>query len=228
MRSGVRAVFAEWARFILGLVVYAFGVHMTIVANIGVAPWDCLTLGLTRHIPFGYGIIATSISLILLAIDIAMKEKLGFGSIFDAVLTGFFIDGFLRFSPIPEISGYAAGTACMLIGIVIFSAGCLICLSCGQSCGPRDAFVLAVAKRLPRLPYGMVLNLIFLALLIIGFLLGGPVGLGTVLAVFGTGIATQFLCRLIRFEPRNVVQKDVAETYRILAGKQEYGGRKTV
>lgn len=216
MSNGVRTVLLEWARFIFGLVVYAFGVHLTIQADIGVAPWDCLTLGLVRHLPFGFGIVATTISIILLAFDLLMKEKLGFGSIFDALLTGFFIDGFLHFSPVPENLGFWGGIVCMLAGIIILSAGCCICLSCGQSCGPRDAFSLAVAKRLPQLSYGMVLNLVFLVLVIIGLLLGGPVGPGTLIAVFGTGTATQFICRLTHFEPRDVVHKDVAETLRML------------
>ena len=44
-------IFQQWLRIVLGLLVFSFGVHLTIFANIGLAPWDCLGMGIARHTP---------------------------------------------------------------------------------------------------------------------------------------------------------------------------------
>ena len=80
-------VIRQWLRIIFGLLVFAFGVHLTIFANIGLAPWDCLGMGLAKHTPLNYGISMTLIALTVLGIDLLLKERIGFGTIIDAVLT---------------------------------------------------------------------------------------------------------------------------------------------
>ena len=51
MMNGKTIIFRQWARIVLGLLVFAFGVHLTIYANIGLAPWDCLGMGIAKHTP---------------------------------------------------------------------------------------------------------------------------------------------------------------------------------
>ena len=69
-----RTVILEWIKIVFGLLVFSFGVHLTIYANIGLAPWDCLGMGMAKHTPFNYGISMTIIAVTVLVIDIVMKE----------------------------------------------------------------------------------------------------------------------------------------------------------
>ena len=85
-----------WLKIVAGLLVFSFGVHLTIYANIGLAPWDCLGMGIARHTPLNYGLSMTTIALLVLAIDLLMKERIGFGTIIDALLTGNFVQMFNR------------------------------------------------------------------------------------------------------------------------------------
>ena len=62
-----------WVRIVAGLFVFSFGVHMTIYANIGLAPWDCLGMGISYHTPFNYGISMTMMAVGILFIDLLMK-----------------------------------------------------------------------------------------------------------------------------------------------------------
>ena len=89
-------VFRQWLRIVFGLLVFAFGVHLTIYANIGLAPWDCLGMGIAKHTPLNYGLSMTLMALVILCIDLSLKERIGFGTIIDALLTGNFVQMFTR------------------------------------------------------------------------------------------------------------------------------------
>ena len=70
-----RLVVRQWLQIIAGLFIFSIGVHLTIFANIGLAPWDCLAMGLSYHIPLNYGMTVTAISVVIVCIDLLMKEK---------------------------------------------------------------------------------------------------------------------------------------------------------
>ena len=92
-----KKILLEWIRIVAGLIVFSFGVHLTIYANIGLAPWDCLGMGIAKHTPLNYGIAMTIMAVIILIIDILLREKIGFGTIIDALLTGNFVHAFNTF-----------------------------------------------------------------------------------------------------------------------------------
>ena len=77
MNGGIkkRQVVLEWLRIALGLAVFAFGVHLTILANIGLAPWDCLGMGIAKHTVLNYGLAMTALSVIIVIIDLLLKEE---------------------------------------------------------------------------------------------------------------------------------------------------------
>ena len=99
-------IISGWLKIIFGLPVFALGVHLTIRADLGVAPWDCLGMGIARHTPLNYGLAMTSIAVVVLLIDILMKEKIGFGTIIDALLTGNFVQMFNDIDPFRKPRGY--------------------------------------------------------------------------------------------------------------------------
>ena len=72
----------------IGLICFGAGVYLTIQANIGVAPWDALNLGLSKTFGILYGTASVGVSVILILIDLLLKEHIGIGTILDAVLVG--------------------------------------------------------------------------------------------------------------------------------------------
>lgn len=70
-----KGILLGWIKIIFGLLVFALGVHFTIRANLGLAPWDCLGTGISLHTPLNYGLSMTVMGVIILFIDILMKEK---------------------------------------------------------------------------------------------------------------------------------------------------------
>ena len=215
-----KSILLQWAQIVGGLLVFAFGVHLTIYANIGLAPWDCLGMGLSYHTPLNYGLSVTSISVIVLLIDLALRERIGFGTIIDALLTGNFVQLFNDLNPFPENHSLWLGVAVMLLGFVFMALGMWIYMRAAQGCGPRDALLVGLGKRLPRLPIGAVEILLWGAVTLAGWLLGGPVGVGTLISTFGAGAVMQLVYTALRFEPRDVVHRDVFTVARLLLGRQ--------
>ena len=214
-----RNLVKEWARYILGLIIFSFGVHCTIRANIGLAPWDCLGMGISYHTPLNYGLSMTAVSVAVLIIDLLMHERIGFGTVFDAVLTGNFTQFYNDFSPVPVCQSLWLGILVMVAGMFLMAVGQFFCMSSAQCCGPRDSLLLGLGRRLSRIPVGIVEVLLWAAVLLAGWLLGGPVGIGTVISTFGCGFAMTLVFRWLRFEPRNIQHTDVLQSLRILADK---------
>ena len=214
---GQRArVLLEWLQIAAGLLVFAFGVHLTIYANIGLAPWDCLGMGIARHTPLNYGLAMTVIAVAVLLIDLALRERIGFGTIIDALLTGNFVQMYNDLNPLPENRSLWLGIVIMLSGFVFMALGMWIYMRAAQCCGPRDSLLVGLGKRLPRLPIGLVEILLWAAVLLAGWLLGGPVGIGTLISTFGAGAVMQLVYHFLRFDPREVRHRSVRETVRLL------------
>lgn len=211
-----KTIILEWIRIIIGLFIFSFGVHLTIFANIGLAPWDCLGMGLSYHLPLNYGLCMTLVAVTILLIDILLKEKIGYGTIIDALFTGNFVQFFNSVNPFPLNKSLAAGIAIMLVGFVFMALGMAVYMKCAQCCGPRDSLLVGLGKRMPRLPIGLVEVLLWAFVLLVGWLLGGPVGIGTVISTFGAGLVMQLVYYIIRFEPRNLRHRGVVEVSRQL------------
>ena len=211
-----KTIFRQWLQITAGLLVFSLGVHLTIYANIGLSPWDCMSMGLSYHTPLNYGLSVTVISVIVLIIDLIMHERIGWGTVIDALLTGNFIQVFNDLNPLPENHSVWIGIGCMLIGFVIMAIGMWIYMLGAQGCGPRDALLVGLGKRLHRLPIGLVEILLWSVVTIAGWLMGGPVGIGTLLSTFGAGAVMQLVYSTVHFEPRDVKHRDIIETTREL------------
>lgn len=211
-----KTIMFGWIRIVAGLLVFAFGVHLTIYANIGLAPWDCLGMGVAKHTPLNYGVAMTLIALTVLGIDILLKEKIGFGTVIDALLTGNFVQMFNSLNPFAANDRLWVGVLLMLAGFVFMAVGMAIYMKSEQGCGPRDALLVGLGKRLPKVPIGIVEVLLWAVVLLAGWLLGGPVGIGTLISTFGAGLVMQLVYQAIRFEPRKLKHRDVCEVARIL------------
>ncbi|MBO7637525.1 MAG: hypothetical protein J6S91_00965 [Treponema sp.] len=214
-----KRIILEWIRIIIGLFIFAFGVHLTIFANIGLAPWDCLGMGISYHTPLNYGLSMTIMAVVILEIDLLLKEKIGFGTIIDALLTGNFVQFYNTFNPFELNTSLPLGIVIMLTGFVFMALGMAVYMKCEQCCGPRDSLLVGLGKRMPRVPIGIVEVILWAAVLLVGWLLGGPVGIGTVISTVGAGLVMQLVYWLIHFDPRTLKHRGVIEVSRQLLNK---------
>ena len=216
-----KTIFLQWLQIVAGLLVFSLGVHLTINANIGLAPWDCLGMGIAKHTPLNYGLSMTCMAVVILLIDLALRERIGYGTIIDALLTGNFVQMYNDLNPFPENQNLWMGIVLMVIGFVFMALGMWTYMKAAQCCGPRDALLVGLGKRMPKLPIGLVEILLWAVVLLLGWLLGGPVGIGTLISTFGAGAIMQLVYNAVRFEPREVKHRGVLEVTRELIKPQK-------
>ena len=199
-------------RLIFGLFLYALGIFLTIQANIGLAPWEAFSMGGSYLTHLSYGNIVVITGFIIIAIDYALKEKIGFGTILNAILIGKFVDLIQFFNVIPTMSNFWLGLLMLLIGQVVICIASYFYIGAALGCGPRDALMVALGKRMPKVPIGAIRGLIEGTVLFVGWLLGAKVGIGTVISVFGIGLILQLTFKLLRFDVKNIRHESVSDT----------------
>ena len=199
-----------------GLAVFGVGVYLTIRANIGVAPWDVLNQGLAKHIPISYGTVMMLVSLTVIVLDVLMKEPIGMGMLLDTVVVGKTVDLMNWWDPVPLRQTVWGGVVLLAIGIVLLAVGMRVYMAMGLGCGPRDTFLVALCKRFPKLSIGALNIIMWATVTVIGWFLGGQVGIGTVLSVALMGPVLQTLCTMTHFNAADVVHQNLLKTLKIL------------
>ncbi|PKM73622.1 MAG: hypothetical protein CVU91_04235 [Firmicutes bacterium HGW-Firmicutes-16] len=199
-------------RLIFGLFLYALGIFLSIQANIGLAPWEAFSMGGSYLTHLSYGNIVVITGFIIIAIDYVLKEKIGFGTILNAILIGTFVDLIQLFNFIPMMSNFWLGLLMLLIGQVVISIASYLYIGASLGCGPRDALMVALGKRMPKVPIGAIRGLIEGTVLFVGWLLGAKIGIGTVISVFGIGLILQLTFKLLRFDVKSIRHESVTDT----------------
>ena len=204
----------RFIRLVSGFFCFALGIYLSIQANLGLAPWDAFSMGFSLLTGLSFGDVVVVSGLVIIGIDFLLKEKVGFGTLFNAILIGKFIDLITWLDFIPQMHGYISGVAMLLVGQVVISLASFLYIGAALGCGPRDALMVALGKRWPNVPIGLVRIIIEGTALLIGWLLGAKVGIGTVIAVFGIGIIIQYTFRLLRFDVKAIEHENFLDTFK--------------
>nr|WP_300093200.1 hypothetical protein [Sedimentibacter sp.] len=202
------------AKVMFGLILYSIGLLFSINANIGLAPWDAFGIGVSNLTGISYGNVSILTGIVILFSVVLLKEKIGIGTILNTVLIGVFVDILLSLNILPKMTNFFAGLLVMVIGQVIVSFASYFYISPGMGCGPRDTLMVALGKRFPNVPIGAIRGSIEGTVLIIGFLLGAKVGIGTVIAVFGMSFIMQTTFKYLKFDIKSVVHESLFDSFK--------------
>lgn len=179
-------------RLVAGIVLLGAGIAPVLEARLGVAPWDVLHQGLARVSGVSFGVVVVLVGLAVLLAWVPLRQRLGLGTIVNTLTLGFVINGVM--AAIPEVDALAIRWAMLVGGIVVSAAGMALYIGAGLGPGPRDGLMTAIAAR--GHPLWAVRTAIEITALSAGFVLGGDVGIGTVLFAMGIGpIGHWFLLR---------------------------------
>ena len=203
----------------VSLFVNGFGVYLTIQANIGAGPWDVLNLGLSKSLGILYGTASIAVSFTILVIDILLREPIGLAMFIDAVVVGKSVDFFNHINAVPPRQSVWSGIPVMLLGLTIMAYTQYTYMYAALGCGPRDTLLVGLAKRLRRIPIGAVSIALLSLATLTGWLLGGPVGVGTLICAFCTGPIMQFAFRTVRFDATRVRHQQLIESLRVFLGR---------
>ena len=203
-----------WLRFLklnIGLVLFALGIVLTLQANIGYSPWEIFHSGISRVTGISIGMVSIIVGVIIAVAAIIGGEKFGLGSILNMFIIGYLIDLLLDSNIIPVADNLLYGTFLMVLGLYIIAVGSYFYIGAGFGAGPRDSLMISINKK-TNLPIGLVRGLIEASAAVVGWLLGGMVGIGTIIGAFGIGICVQTTFKLLRFDAAVVTHETLAET----------------
>lgn len=177
--------------FITGIIVLSFGITLTIKGQLfGVGSWDVLHIGLTKTVGLSIGSWSIILGLAILAFDMLITKKFPLpGTFIDMFLAGIFIDIFNYW--LPDIDGFWMQLISYLTGLVLLGWGCGMYMVANLGIGPRDTLMLMMVHKLGW-SVTRSRTTMEVTVAIIGFLLGGPIGIGTVFMAFGLGPIVQF------------------------------------
>lgn len=177
-------------QLLIGLIAYGVSLALMVRGAIGLAPWDVLHSGIIRFIPITLGQAVVAMSFVVLLLWIPLKEKPGVGTIANAIVVGMSADATLALLDAPE--PMAARIALMFGGVVLcgFATACYMGAQLGR--GPRDGLMTGFARR-TGLSLRLVRTCLEITVVIVGLLLGGTLGVGTVVYALAIGPLTQWM-----------------------------------
>lgn len=194
----------------------ALGISLTIKANIGVDPWSVLNTGLNVLTGVKIGTINIIIGCCIVVISALFGESIGLGTVLNMFLVGIFINIIFDYNLIPIYSNYVIRVIMLLAGMECMVLGSYFYMSTSYGAGPRDTFMLFLTH-VSKKPIGLCRTVMDVTVVIIGFLLGGQFGVGTLIAAFGTGTLVQISFKLLHYDAAAVKHEWFPTTLKRLA-----------
>ncbi|MGS2615259.1 membrane protein YczE [Micromonospora sp. LZ34] len=183
-----------------GLALYGISMALMIRSGLGLNPWDVFHQGLARGTGLSFGTVTIAVGALVLLLWIPLRQRPGIGTVSNVVVIGLVVDATLAVLP---AGGPLAVRICLLVtGIVANGAATGLYIGARLGPGPRDGLMTGLVARRPGWSIRVVRTAIEVAVLAVGWLLGGTVGVGTVAYALAIGPLTQlFLPRFTVAEP---------------------------
>ena len=202
-------------RLLGGLFLYALGIVVTMNAQIGYAPWDVFHVGVAKTVGISIGNASIIIGLIVVIIAVLLGEKIGIGTILNMLLIGVFLDILLKLHLIPIANNFIFGISMMVVGLFIISLASYFYISSAFGAGPRDSLMVAITRK-TGLPVGVCRGTIELLAALVGWKLGGMIGMGTIISAFVIVFCVQVTFKLLKFDATKVKHETLDVTFRTL------------
>ncbi|MEV4017917.1 hypothetical protein AB0J35_46235 [Nonomuraea angiospora] len=182
---------ARLVRLYGGLALYGTGIGLQVESGLGNDPWDVFHQGLGLRTGLSIGTVIIGIGALVLLLWIPLKQKPGLGTVSNVVFLGLFADGAIFLLPTP--SHLVLQSLYVVLGVVAIALATVLYIGAGMGPGPRDGIMtglmrLGLSVRLGRF-------LIEITVLAAGWLLGGTVGVGTLVFALAIGPLTQLFTR---------------------------------
>ena len=169
---------------ILGLILFGLGETLLITANAGVSPWTVLAQGISMRTGYSIGLTTFFVSLGVLCLWIPLRQKPGIGTILNTIIVSVVMDVSLPFLPAPET--ILLQTLQIISAVVIVGLGSGFYLIANLGPGSRDGLMTGL-QRMTNKPIFLIRAIIEISVVIVGWYLGGVVGIGTIVFAFAIG-----------------------------------------
>ena len=169
---------------VLGLILFAIGETLLITANQGVSPWTVLAQGISFQSNLSIGVTTFIVSIFVLLLWYPLSQKPGLGTILNIILISIVIDLTIPILPYPKSFSFQIIQSVVAVFVVGLGSGFYLTANLGP--GPRDGLMTGL-QNLTNQPIALIRTIIEVSAVVVGFYLGGIVGIGTLLFAFGIG-----------------------------------------
>jgi uncharacterized membrane protein YczE len=186
-RPGAAGLPRRLRRLLTGLAAMGIGIALMADADLGLGPWDVLHQGLAVHTGLSLGTLNIAVGAVVLLLWGPLRQRPGIGTVLNVLVIGTVVDLTLALLPAPELLAVRAGA--MLGGVVLMGVGSGLYIGVGLGPGPRDGLMTGVAARGHSVR--SVRTALEVTVLVLGWALGGTVGVGTVVLALAIGPLVQ-------------------------------------
>jgi uncharacterized membrane protein YczE len=194
----VRSNLVRFGQLYVGLVLYGLSMALLVRARLGLDPWDVLNSGLARRTGLSFGTVVIIVGAVVLLLWIPLRQRPGIGTVSNIVVIGLVVDLFLALIP-PAHAWWLQG-GLLVLGVLGNGIATGMYIGARLGVGPRDGLMTGFVKRHPRWSLRLVRTVIEVTVLVVGFLLGGSVGIATVVYAVCIGPLAHLFIPL--FSPR--------------------------
>ena len=193
----------------IGFLLYGLALALLIRAELGTSTWLVFEIALADifHISIGAMTVIVGFSVLILAL--AMREQVGWGTLGNILSIGPWLD--LCLWLIPSVKGYfVLQILFFLAGILVQGIATAVYIGVNAGAGPRDSMMLAI-HRVTGLSIRLARGILEVIVVLVGWLLGGPLGVGTVVFAFLIGPSVQWAFKLFKVKPHKPVETDIIQ-----------------
>ncbi|MGE5580573.1 MAG: YczE/YyaS/YitT family protein [Bacillota bacterium] len=211
----------KFALLMFGLFLFGVGILLAIHSQLGASPWDTFHVGIANRTPLSLGQVSQILGVVIILIDIAMKQMPGRATILNMYFVGYFVDLLEGHSLIPNVQNLFGKVVMLLLGIVAVGWGTFFYLNAGWGAGPRDGLMLGLSRLLSTKVW-KARTAIEVCVALAGLALGAKLGLGTVAVALLVGPAVQIAYRIGGIDPKAIVHRTLADDYRALVSRTRH------
>ena len=192
-----------WRRFArdffviqIGFLLFGLSIDVIVQASLGLDSWDVLQMALTYHLPITLGEASIAVAFLVVVIDMIIGEPLGWGTLANVVFIGVWVDILRPYVPaVPQL--IPVQIAYLLLGTMIMGFATAVYVGVDAGAGPRDTLMLAMS-RIGKTSLRVARTAIEVSVVALGWFLGGPAWIGTLIAALAIGPAVQLGFKVLR------------------------------
>ena len=199
----------DMLRIQVGFALFGVSIIMMVQGNLGTSAWSVLEVAISKIIPISLGTVTILMGFLVLCISLILRERVGWGTLANIISIGLWEDLSLRF--IPVVNNNLPLQIAMLLGaVVIMGLASAIYIGVDAGAGPRDSLMLAI-KRKTGISIGLARAIIEVSVVLLGWWLGGPAGVGTFVFALLIGPAVQWWFKILKVQPHRELESEVED-----------------
>ncbi|MDP4160149.1 MAG: membrane protein [Bacillota bacterium] len=200
-----------------GYLLYAVAILLTLYSKLGMSPWDVFHMGIVNHSILSLGEASEVVGFCIIILSIFLGVTPGIGSILNMIFIGLFVDLINKTGIIKTPENLIYRIVMLVLAIIVMGLATYFYLRVELGAGPRDGLMEGLVRKLNK-PVWFIRGTIEVTALIIGFVLGGPVGIGTLLLALLIGPSVQFAFKIGKYDSKKAKHIDLIDLYRGIIG----------